>query len=960
MDNAKKNTVLIVDDENANLDVLGDILGAEYTIYTTKNGYSAIDMAGKYLPDVILLDIMLPDINGFLVISKLKASEKTRHIPVIIITALDTIEDEEKSLDLGAADFIFKPFSAKVVQSRVRNQIQMVNQIRVTRQYAQNMQHTLARLEAVVNNYNGIIWSIDKSGIITSFNGQYLDSFGLKPEFLVGKNIDIARAKNRHLEIIDNVEKTFNDGPQDWISEIEGRNFRSHTTPMHDEEGNVIGVVGSSDDITELTELQRKLEAAVVEAQAANHAKSVFLAKMSHEIRTPLNAVLCISEIQHQNNSLPKDIKEAFTRIYASGDMLMGIINDILDMSKIEAGKLELANTPYDIPGMISDTVFLNSVKYKNKPIRLIINVDENVPARVCGDDLRIKQILNNLLSNAFKYTASGEIEISLNAKTGKDTVTLVFRVRDTGQGMTQEQINHLFQAYSRFNFDRNRTTEGTGLGMAVTHNLLNFMNGKISVESSPGKGTLFTVHIPQGSAGAAAIGREAADKLSQLRFTPDTKSLKQNIKYEQMPFGNVLVVDDAEMNLYVVKGLLSFYGMNVDTASSGPEAIDLVKNNQYDIVFMDHMMPGMDGIEAAKKIREWEDELKKSADDMEIKNKKSLPIIALTANVISGMKEIFLANGFDGFLSKPIVAQELDDILKKNIPSDKILRTEDEMDGEPEDEEKEFNFWDKIQKIKEINLEAGLGQLSGMKDIYRNALNIYMDKVELECEKMTALLKAKDIQNFKISVHAMKSMLAVIGAHELSEIAHILEMASLNDDMGFCTLIYPELNEKLLSLHKKLTGILYCGSGGKDAGKKAEPAGKVLVVDNTVMLLYVIKEKLNQYGLQVDIAESGNEALEKIRELNADNRAYDMIFMGLLTPDKGGIETTARVRETEKRDNRSGAVIIALTADMESCDKEMFLGRGFNGVLSKPVAACELEEIFGEFFPAALQNVSK
>ncbi|MDR0504152.1 MAG: response regulator [Treponema sp.] len=951
MENLNKNSVLVVDDENANLDVLDDILRPEYTIYTTKNGFSAIEMAGKYLPDVILLDIILPDINGFHVISKLKASDKTKHIPVIIITALDTTEDEEKSLDLGAADFIYKPFSAKVIKSRVRNQMQIINQIRVSKQYAHDMQHTLARLEAVVNNFKGIIWSTDKTGVITSFNGQYLSSIGLKSENIVGKKIEDARIINKHLDIMEYVNDTFSEGPQDWISEIDGRHFRTQTTLIRDDAGNVLGVVGSTEDITELTELQQKLEAAVISAQAANQAKSVFLAKMSHEIRTPLNAVLCISEIHHQSKNLPQDIREAFTRIYNSGDLLMGIINDILDISKIEAGKLELIQSCYDVPGMINESVVLNSIKYRNKPIRLIINIDENVPAQLYGDDLRIKQILNNLLSNSFKYTASGEVELSFNAEVNRDSVTLVIRVRDTGQGMTQEQIGMLFDEYARFNSELNKTTEGTGLGMAITYNLLNLMNGKIEVESSPGRGTLVTLRIPQGSAGAAAIGKETAEKLKQVRLNLDIKEEKPQIKYEQMPFGNVLVVDDAEMNLYVVKGILSFYGLQVDTAASGLEAIDLVKQNEYDILFMDHMMPGMDGIETVKNIRKWEEEQRKTGGE---KNAgKPVPIIALTANAVSGMREVFLSNGFDGFLSKPIVAQELDDIIKKFMPSDKFLRTENE-DSRPQAAEKtEIDFMDEIRKIDEINSEAGLGQLSGMKDIYRNALSMYVNKVLFECEKMTALLNAKDIHNFKISVHAMKSMLAVIGAYELSEVAYILEMASLNEDTGYCTLIFPELKEKLLSLYEKL-----CAVFGK-AEKDVKHCGKILVVDDAVMILYLVKEKLLNYGLDADIAENGPEAIEKVKKLHAENGGYDIIFMDFMLPDMDGIKTAAGIREWEKQNNKKSSVIIAFTEKEESRDKEMFLNNGFDGFMSKPVLNDELEDILREWLPSALESVS-
>jgi signal transduction histidine kinase len=533
MDGEEKNSLLIVDDEKSNLKVLAHILGQDYTIYTATNGISAVERAKQYLPDLILLDIIMPEMNGYQTLSELKSYEKTQRIPVIFITGLDSFEDEEKGLDMGAADFIHKPFSAKIVKSRIQNQIQIVNQIREIELYAKV-------------------------------------------------------------------------------------------------------------------------------AEDANHAKSAFLAKVSHEVRTPLNAILGISEIQLQNENLSQDMKEALNRIMNSGTLLLGIINDILDMSRIEAGKLQLTRTKYDVASMINDTVFLNMIKYENKPIEFTLNVDEHVPAMLFGDELRIKQVLNNLLSNAFKYTDSGEVELSVGmekpADPQDDVVTIVFHVRDTGQGMTEEEVSKLWDDYSRFNLEANRTTEGIGLGMSITRSLIETMNGDIFLESEPGKGSLFTVRLPQGNVGAPAMGSEAAERLKKFRSNFMAKPKKTRIEREPIPFGKVLVVDDMELNLYVVKGKLSPYGLQIDTATSGPEAIEKVKNNTYSIVFMDHMMPKMDGVETTREIRKLKGE------------HAELPIIAITANAVSGVKEMLLENGFNGFISKPIDTRELDEILRKWI----------------------------------------------------------------------------------------------------------------------------------------------------------------------------------------------------------------------------------------------------------------------------------------------------
>jgi PAS domain S-box-containing protein len=934
MDYITKNSILIVDDETMNLEVLRGIFTPEYTLYMTRSGVSALEMAGKYIPDLILLDIVMPDINGFEVLQTLKTSEKTRDIPVIIISGLDRYENEEKGLEMGAADFIRKPFNTKIVSKRVRNHIQSVNQIREIKQYAHSMQLTLSKMEAIVNNFKGVIWSIDDEGVITSFNGQYLDTIGISPSFLVGKNIQVARAKNRHLDIIDNIEKTFHEGSQDWQSEVGDVIFHSHTTPLHDNDGILMGVVGSSYDVTELVRLHQELEAAVEAAESANISKSSFLARMSHEIRTPLNAVLGIAEIQLQNLSLKQDVKEAFARIFNSGSLLLGIINDILDISKIEAGKLELLPDRYDVLSMINDTVFLNMIRYENKPVEFILNVDENIPSALYGDELRIKQILNNILSNAFKYTDEGEVELAVNAQYEGDTVVVIFSVRDTGQGMTGDQLGKLFNAYSRFNRESSRKTEGTGLGMVITRNLVQLMNGEIFAESEAGKGSRFTVRLPQGKINDAVLGGEAVEKLRQFRLNYETKTKNIHIVREAIPYGKVLVVDDMDMNLYVTKGLLSLYGLQIDTALSGYEAIDKIKLNDYDLVFMDHMMPGMDGIETIREIRKLGAKYEK------------LPVIALTANAVSGVKEMFLDAGFGGFLSKPIPTQELDEIIKKWLSPDKLkpgAKAEAEDTNEIHD-----HFLDTIGKTGEIDPGIGLGNLLGDKGKYHSTLSMFHKKIMSECKGMSALLDIRDLKRLKISVHAMKAMLAIIGAHGLSEAALELEMAAQNNDVDSCVQKFPPFRERLLAVHQKLAVIFPTAeeTPPPPAQTVENPqAARVLVVDDMDMILFVIRDMLLRYGLRVDTALNGYDAVEKARQ-----NAYDLIFMDHLMPGMDGIETAAEIRKFRKE-----LPIIVLTSNMASDAEAKYLTAGFNGFLSKPVAKPQLEETLKQWLPRVI-----
>jgi CheY-like chemotaxis protein/anti-sigma regulatory factor (Ser/Thr protein kinase) len=296
-------------------------------------------------------------------------------------------------------------------------------------------------------------------------------------------------------------------------------------------------------------------------------------------------------------------------------------------------------------------------MRIESKVIKFTLEIDPSVPAELFGDELRIKQILNNILSNAFKYTGHGEITLAVSAKQEdnvKGHISLMFTVRDTGQGMTQDQIQKLFDEYTRFNMQANRITEGTGLGMSITKNLLDLMGGSITVESEPGKGSIFTVHIPQGVTDSGVLDEEVIENLKHFRFSSMAKMKTAQIVREPMPYGSVLIVDDVGTNLYVAKGLLAPYELTIDIAESGPETIEKIKAGKvYDIVFMDHMMPEMDGVETTKILREMG---------------YSRPIVALTANAVMGQAEMFLSNGFDDFISKPIDIRELNAVLNKMI----------------------------------------------------------------------------------------------------------------------------------------------------------------------------------------------------------------------------------------------------------------------------------------------------
>jgi signal transduction histidine kinase/FixJ family two-component response regulator/HPt (histidine-containing phosphotransfer) domain-containing protein len=565
-------------------------------------------------------------------------------------------------------------------------------------------------------------------------------------------------------------------------------------------------------------EAELQLVEAKETAEQSNRSKGIFLAHMSHEIRTPMNAILGISEIQLQNKTIPPDTEEAFRQVYDSGNLLLNIINDILDFSKIEAGKLEIVPAKYNIPSLLNDTVQLNLLRYESKPIEFKLELNENTPLELFGDEIRIKQILNNLLSNSFKYTDKGEIKLSVYAELpvrervvsadvqDTETTILIFLISDTGQGMNEDQVARLFDEYSRFNMQANRAVTGTGLGMNIVKGLVDMMGGEISVESEAGKGTTFTVRLPQEDVGPAVCGAELADNLRNFRFHSTPNSKKAQILREYMPYGSVLVVDDVASNLYVAKGLLLPYGLQIETASSGTEAIEKIKSGRiYDIVFMDHMMPVMDGMEAVKIIR-----------DMGY----TPPIVALTANAVVGQSDIFLENGFDGFISKPIDSRQLNAALNHFI-RDKQPREVIEA------ARREHQATEETAPADQALGDSPLGdsptaaqEIKDMREIDKYFVSDAENAIKVMEEAYAKLPDAKAVDSYTIAVHGMKNVLANIGEAEMSAAALRLEQAGSGRNIDLITEETPAFTKALASLigkHKPANDDAVVETSGED-----------------------------------------------------------------------------------------------------------------------------------------------
>lgn len=457
----------------------------------------------------------------------------------------------------------------------------------------------------------------------------------------------------------------------------------------------------TSIDMLRLVEMKKE------EAEHLAEVKSVFLANMSHEIRTPMNAVLGMNEMILRESS-EEEIVEYAKNIERAGETLMSLINDVLDISKIESGKIEIHPDEYKLETLVDDLMNLVSVKAEEKGLEIRQEFDQDIPGRLYGDELRIKQILINVLNNAIKYTDKGTITFGLSwEQTEPDSMLLKIRVTDTGIGMKEEELKHIFDAFQRLDEKRNQSVEGTGLGMTITKQLIELMGGKISVRSKYGKGTTFYLELPQ----------EILDP-APAQFQRKRKKAEQQYRVSFVAPGvRILAVDDNPMNLAVLRGLLKKTEMQVDLVQSGLEAIAAVQKERYDMILMDHMMPKMDGIETMKQIRR----LAGNQNPM-------APIIVLTANATAGSQKQYIEEGFDDYLAKPVQSEKLEQMIFEYLPKRMIQKRDVKDRKEPSEIESiAYRILDNVQAEAMQQLHIGYGRLAeeliGISKSYEQAL---------------------------------------------------------------------------------------------------------------------------------------------------------------------------------------------------------------------------------------------
>ena len=650
MNKTEKHKILVIDDEKSNIIELTDILEESYDVLAVRDSLKAQEIAERQLPDIILLDVIMPEMDGYEVIEALKKSPKTRDIPVIFITGLDSIDAEEKGLGLGAADYITKPFHTAIVRMRINNQIKILESD-IIKKHEQMVSNTLSSMESILNSIDASIYAtIPETGEILFLNTYMKKSFGIEGDEAIGK---YCYKVFRHgfekmckfcpcYELNENPDKVV--VWDEYITEMD-IHVRHSDCYIKWYDGRTVHLQHAV-DITELVKTNER-------AQAASRAKSEFLANMSHEIRTPLNAILGMITIAQRSEDNER-IQYCLSKVNESSEHLLGVINDILDMSKIESNHFELSTSEVVFERMMNRIVDVMRYKFEEKNIDFVMFNDPNIPYSIYIDEQKLAQVIMNLLSNAIKFTPkNGKIKLSANVESNEGEIfRILLSVEDSGIGISDDQKPRIFKVFSQADNSISRKFGGTGLGLAISKTIVNMMKGDIWFESVEGEGTtfLFTIEAKECIQNAPDIYKPAEKEIDEATKDEADSFIDLSVK-------TIMLVDDVEINREIIISLLESTGIKIICAENGKDALDkyISADGAIELIFMDVQMPVMDGYEATIRIR-----LSEKADA------ETIPIIAMTANVFKEDVERCFISGMNDHIGKPVSIDEIIGKIRK------------------------------------------------------------------------------------------------------------------------------------------------------------------------------------------------------------------------------------------------------------------------------------------------------